>query len=69
MNNLKAEVESITGTNLSDEFNFIFYQVLDTQVYVPDEDGDTTVSYRLTGSPIINDTINSRLYLLNSSGA
>ena len=62
MNNLKAEVESITGTNLSDEFNFIFYQVLDSQVFVPDENGDVTVNYKLTGSPIINDTINNRLF-------
>ena len=62
MNFLKSEVEQIVGNPLSDEYQFIFYQVLDSQVYIPDEEGDITVSYRLTGSPIINDTINSRLF-------
>lgn len=62
MNSLRNEVEQIIGDPLGDEYQFIFYQVLDSQVYMPDEDGDITVSYRLTGSPIINDTINSRLF-------
>jgi len=62
MNFLKSEIEKIVGNPLGDEFQFIFYQVLDSQVYIPDEEGDVTVSYRLTGSPIISDMINSRLF-------
>jgi len=62
MNALKSEMEKVTGRELNDEFQFIFYEVLDSVVYMPAEDGDITVHYNLTGSPIIQNTINSRFF-------
>ncbi|MEI6157381.1 MAG: MMPL family transporter, partial [Atribacterota bacterium] len=54
---LRTEMEKVTGKSLGDEFQFIFYQVLDSQVYMPADDGNITVSYALTGSPIIQNNI------------
>jgi predicted RND superfamily exporter protein len=40
----------------------VFYQVLDEYVFLPAEDGDVSIYYRITGTPIITNHINNQLF-------
>ncbi|MCX7667593.1 MAG: MMPL family transporter, partial [Atribacterota bacterium] len=60
---LREAVEKLTGRKLDEEFDFIFYQALDEEVYVPTQEASAfTVEYRITGTPVINDYVNSKLF-------
>lgn len=60
---LKRAVEGIVGKNLGEEFDFVFYEVLDEEVYVPSQDQSAfTVEYQITGTPVINDYVNGKLF-------
>ncbi|NSW77323.1 MAG: MMPL family transporter, partial [Candidatus Atribacteria bacterium] len=60
---LREAVEELSGKQLDEEFDFVFYQVLDEEVYVPTQEASAfTVEYRITGTPVINDYVNSKLF-------
>lgn len=60
---LRETVEELSGKKLGEEFDFVFYQVLDEEVYVPTQEASAfTVEYRITGTPVINDYVNSKLF-------
>ncbi|MDK2897570.1 MAG: uncharacterized protein PWP04_1690 [Candidatus Atribacteria bacterium] len=60
---LKAEIEQLVGQSLSSkDYDFIFYQILDQYVFVPDEEGEISLFYRVTGTPVITNYINDQLF-------
>ncbi|MEN3185617.1 MAG: MMPL family transporter [Atribacterota bacterium] len=60
---LRKMVEERAGKTLDEEFDFIFYQVLDEEVYVPTQDeSGLTMDYRITGTPVISNYVNSKLF-------
>lgn len=59
---VKKVVESAVGKELDEDFDFVFYQVLDEWVYLPASDGSVSVEYRVTGTPIISNYVNSKLF-------
>ncbi|HXL03049.1 MAG TPA: MMPL family transporter [Candidatus Atribacteria bacterium] len=61
-NTLRQEIENLVGQTLDSDFDFVFYQILDEYVFLPQENGDILVSYRLTGTPIIANHINNQLF-------
>src|SRR5665648_514614 len=54
--------ENFLGDQLSDEENDIFWYLNDTIVFIPDENGTTKLSFRLSGTPVITDRINRSLF-------
>lgn len=59
---LRARVQELAGTELGETIDFALYEVLDEAVYLEAEDGNVTVSYRITGTPIIGNHINEMLF-------
>ncbi|MGC8778499.1 MAG: MMPL family transporter, partial [Candidatus Caldatribacteriaceae bacterium] len=60
---LKKTVEEAVGKDLGEDFDFVFYEALDEEVYVPSQDPSAfTVTYQITGTPVINDYVNSKLF-------
>jgi len=58
----RKEVEKLLGRELGKDLDFVFYEVLDEAVYKEAEDGDVTVTYRITGTPIISNHISEMLF-------
>lgn len=54
--------ENFLGDQLSDEENDIFWYLSDTTVFMPDDNGATKLSFRLSGTPVITDRINRSLF-------
>jgi len=61
-NALRQDIENLVGQTLDSDFDFVFYQVLDEYVFLPQENGDISVYYRITGTPIITNHINNQLF-------
>ncbi len=59
---LRQEIENLVGQTLDSDFDFVFYQVLDEYVFLPQENGDILVYYQITGTPIIANHINQQLF-------
>jgi len=59
---VRKAVENTVGRKLDEDFDFVFYQVLDEWVYLPASDGPVSVEYRVTGTPIISNYVNSKLF-------
>lgn len=60
---LREMVESLVGRKLGEEFDFVFFQALDEEVYVPSRDASAfSIQYRFTGTPVINDYVNGKLF-------
>ena len=59
---LRQDIENLVGQTLDSDFDFVFYQVLDNYVFLPQENGDIPVYYRITGTPIISNHINNQLF-------
>ncbi len=47
---------------MSEKLDFVFYEILDEEVYIPSPDGPLHITYRVTGTPVINDYVNSKLF-------
>ena len=58
----QTETEKLIGENLNDEGKDILWYLMDEVVYIPDDNGDIEVSFRLTGIPVISDRINNSLF-------
>jgi len=58
----QSETERLIGKNLADEEKDILWYLMDEEIYVPDDNGDTKVSFTLTGIPVISDKINTSLF-------
>lgn len=59
----RKAVEEMVGRKLGEEFDFVFYEVLDEEVYVPSQNASAfTIEYRVTGTPIISNYVNSKLF-------
>ncbi|TFG91005.1 MAG: hypothetical protein E4G71_04440, partial [Candidatus Atribacteria bacterium] len=54
--------ENYLGNQLSDEENDIFWYLNDAIVFIPDENGTIELSFRLSGTPVITDRVNSSLF-------
>jgi len=54
--------ENYLGDQLSDEENAIFWYLNDMIVFIPDANETTKLSFRLSGTPVITDRINSSLF-------
>ena len=54
--------ENYLGDQLSDEENDIFWYLNDMIVFIPDDNETTKLSFRLSGTPVITDRINSSLF-------
>lgn len=54
--------ETFLDEKLSDEDNDILWYLADNVVYVPDNEGNIEVSFRLSGTPVIMDQINSSIF-------
>ena len=54
--------KNFLGEQLSDEENDIFWYLNDTIVFIPDENGTIELSFRLSGTPVITDRVNSSLF-------
>jgi len=54
--------ENFLGDQLSDEENDIFWYLNDTIVFIPDDHKSTELSFRLSGTPVITDRINSSVF-------
>ena len=54
--------EDFLGDQLNDEENDIFWYLNDTIVFIPDDNGTTKLSFRLSGTPVITDRINSSVF-------
>ena len=54
--------ENYLGDRLSDEENDIFWYLNDTVVFIPDDNETTKLSFRLSGTPVITDRINSSVF-------
>jgi predicted RND superfamily exporter protein len=59
---LREELEALAGVRFEKSCDFALYEVLDEAVYLEAEDGDITVAYRITGTPIISNHINEMLF-------
>ncbi|MGQ9472708.1 MAG: efflux RND transporter permease subunit [Candidatus Caldatribacteriaceae bacterium] len=60
---LRETVENLVGRKLEEEFDFVFLQALDEEVYVPSpDDSGFSIQYRFTGTPVINDYVNGKLF-------
>lgn len=58
----RSRLEELQGGSLGKECDFALYEILDEEVYVEDEAGDITVTYRITGTPIISNRVNEMLF-------
>jgi predicted RND superfamily exporter protein len=58
----QSETERLIGKNLTEEEKDILWYLMDEEIYVPDDNGDTRVSFSLTGIPVISDKINTSLF-------
>lgn len=58
----RKEIEKLLRQELGKDLDFVFYEVLDEAVYMEAEDGDVTVAYRVTGTPIISNHISEMLF-------
>lgn len=58
----QSETERLIGKNLTEEEKDILWYLVDEEIYVPDDNGDTRVSFSLTGIPVISDKINTSLF-------
>ena len=54
--------ENFLGNQLTDENKDILWYLTDDVVYVPDSKGNIEISFRLSGTPVITDRINSSLF-------
>ncbi len=54
--------EKYIQTPLTDEEKDIFWYITDKVVYVPSEDGNIEVSFKLTGTPVITNRVNDSLF-------
>ncbi len=58
----QLKTEELLGKKLNNEEKSILWYLADSIVYVPDDKGDIEVSFRLSGTPVITDRINSSLF-------
>ncbi len=58
----RKTIETISGHSLGEKLDFVFYEVLDEEAYVPSPNGSLHIDYRITGTPVINDYVNSKLF-------
>ena len=58
----QSETERLIGKNLTEEEKDILWYLMDEEIYVPDDNGNTRVSFSLTGIPVISDKINTSLF-------
>lgn len=58
----QLKTEEFLGKKLNDEEKSILWYLADSVVYVPDDKGDIEVSFRLSGTPVITDRVNSSLF-------
>lgn len=54
--------ENFLGNQLTDENKDILWYLTDDVAYVPDSKGNIEISFRLSGTPVITDRINSSLF-------
>lgn len=54
--------ENFLDDKLTDEENDIFWYLNDTIVFIPDDHKSTELSFRLSGTPVITDRINSSVF-------
>ena len=54
--------ENFLGDQLSDEDKDILWYLTDDVTYVPDSKGNIEISFRLSGTPVITDRLNSSLF-------
>ncbi|HZK11139.1 MAG TPA: MMPL family transporter [Atribacterota bacterium] len=54
--------ENFLGDQLTDEDKDILWYLTDNVVYVPDSKGNIEISFRLSGTPVITDRVNSSLF-------
>jgi len=60
--NAQEQIENTFNLKLSKEdANYLWY-LTDDYVYVPDNEGDLSFSYRLTGIPVITNEVNKSIY-------
>ncbi|MEN3202104.1 MAG: MMPL family transporter [Atribacterota bacterium] len=59
---LRSKLEKLQGKELGKECDFALYEILDEVAYVEDKEGDITVAYRITGTPIISNRVNEMLF-------
>jgi predicted RND superfamily exporter protein len=57
----QLETARFLDTDLNDEEKDILWYLMDESIYVPDNKGDIEISFRLTGTPVITDKVNSSL--------
>lgn len=59
---LQTEIENILNTKLNQEnANYLWY-LTDEYFYIPDNEGDISFSYRLTGTPVILNEVNRSVF-------
>ncbi|HAJ32277.1 MAG TPA: hypothetical protein DCK79_02745 [Candidatus Atribacteria bacterium] len=58
----QLKTEELLGKKLNDEEKSILWYLADSVVYVPDDEGDIEVSFRLSGTPVITDLVNKALF-------
>lgn len=58
----QTETEKLIEENLKDDEKDILWYLMDEVIYIPDDNGDIEVSFRLTGIPVISDRINNSLF-------
>ncbi|HEC91613.1 MAG TPA: hypothetical protein ENI51_01245, partial [Candidatus Atribacteria bacterium] len=58
----QLKTEELLGKKLNNEEKSILWYLADSIVYVPDDKGDIEVSFRLSGTPVITDRVNSSLF-------
>ncbi len=61
VNTAKKDTEKLLGKKLDSETKDILWYIMDKIVYVPAEDGNITLSFKLTGIPVISNRINNSL--------
>lgn len=58
----RTNVEQIIGTPLDEKNADYLWYLTDEVVYLPDEEGDIHFSFRLTGTPVILNVVNSSVF-------
>ena len=58
----QLRAEEFLGNQLTDEDKDILWYLTDNVAYVPDSKGNIEISFRLSGTPVITDRLNSSIY-------
>lgn len=62
VNFAQAETEKILNKKLPDEEKNVLWYLTDKIIYIPDENGEINLSFRLTGIPVITKRVNEMVF-------